>query len=181
MIKGQDILVLLKLLIHKDEPAMAFHRLASELEMSPAEVHQGIKRSEQAGLVWVSQQGRSHEKKVNLVALEEFLLHAAKYVFPPEYGPVTRGLPTSFAAPAFPKMSAGDELPPVWPDPQGEVRGQALLPLYRSAPGAARRDPLLYEVLALVDALRSGKARERELAKTELLRHLKRGKQSAEK
>lgn len=35
---------------------------------------------------------------------------------------------------------------------------------------AARRDPALYELLALVDALRGGRARERKLAQDELAR-----------
>jgi hypothetical protein len=45
-------------------------------------------------------------------------------------------------------------------------------------PKAARRDPVLYELLALVDALRDGRARERRMAERELstrLRELLRG------
>jgi hypothetical protein len=36
--------------------------------------------------------------------------------------------------------------------------------LYKQAPKAALRDPVLYELLALADALRDGRARERKLA-----------------
>jgi len=36
--------------------------------------------------------------------------------------------------------------------------------LYPSAPKAAKLDPGLYELLAMIDALRIGKARERKLA-----------------
>jgi hypothetical protein len=35
------------------------------------------------------------------------------------------------------------ELPPVWPDPQGNQRGVTVYPLYPTAPLAARRDPAL--------------------------------------
>jgi hypothetical protein len=63
-------------------------------------------------------------------------------------------------------------MPVVWADPQGTVRGEALEPLYRSVPEAARADAQLYEWLALVDAVRSGRARERELAVAELRRRL---------
>jgi hypothetical protein len=35
-------------------------------------------------------------------------------------------------------------------------------PLYKTAPLAARRDADLYEILALVDAIRVGRARERQ-------------------
>jgi hypothetical protein len=52
----------------------------------------------------------------------------------------------------------------VWPDPDGEVRGQAFLPLYKSVPKAADEDEKLHELAALVDALRSGNARERNIA-----------------
>jgi hypothetical protein len=60
------------------------------------------------------------------------------------------------------------ELPLVWPDAEGTVRRQAIEPLYRTVPEVARRNPKLYELLALVDALRCGGARERKLAMTEL-------------
>jgi hypothetical protein len=61
-----------------------------------------------------------------------------------------------------------DEPLPVWPDPQGEVRGAAFSPLYKSAPKAARADPALYELLVLVDAIRGGLARERKIAISKL-------------
>jgi hypothetical protein len=67
---------------------------------------------------------------------------------------------------------ASDEPVPVWPDPEGRVRGYALEPLYGSVPGAAKRDPSLYVLLALVDAIRCGRARERALAEKELLKRL---------
>lgn len=62
------------------------------------------------------------------------------------------------------RMFGSREPPLVWPHPEGEVRGESLEPLYPSAVDAARRDGKLYEVLALVDALRVGRAREKALA-----------------
>lgn len=53
----------------------------------------------------------------------------------------------------------------MWPHPEGIARGPGLLSLYENLPLAAREDPVLYELLALFDALRSGQARERELAR----------------
>jgi hypothetical protein len=61
-------------------------------------------------------------------------------------------------------VSQPDELPPVWPDAQGNQRGVTFHPLYPTAPLAARKDRVLYEFLALFDALRGGTARERQLA-----------------
>ena len=57
-----------------------------------------------------------------------------------------------------------NELPPVWPDPEGDVRGLSFSPLYKSAPNAAKKDHDLYEYLALVDAIRGGRVREKKLA-----------------
>ncbi|MBX3201187.1 MAG: hypothetical protein KF894_23815 [Labilithrix sp.] len=58
----------------------------------------------------------------------------------------------------------------VWPAEGGAatVRGQMLTPLHRNVPLAAAEDPVLHELLALSDALRVGRARERELAREEL-------------
>ena len=64
---------------------------------------------------------------------------------------------------------------PVWAHPQGNAKGPTLSPLYRSAPQAALADPALHQVLALVDALRAGRARERALAINELKKTLDSG------
>jgi hypothetical protein len=112
--------------------------------------------------------------KPNISALEEFLLHGMKYAFPAEHGEVTRGVPTSYAAePLRSEISPSNDLPPVWPWPNGDTRGVGLEPLYKSAPMAALRDPVLYEFLALVDALRDGRARERNLAGRDLVKRLR--------
>ncbi|HUZ97624.1 MAG TPA: hypothetical protein VMU57_22190 [Edaphobacter sp.] len=59
----------------------------------------------------------------------------------------------------------GDGDPPeVWPYVEGKVRGIAFAPLYKGAPKAALRDPKFYSVLALCDAVRGGRTRERNLA-----------------
>ena len=57
----------------------------------------------------------------------------------------------------------------VWPHPNGSVRGIGVEPLHPSVPFAAMQDEKLYEMLALFDALRVGKARERNMAMERLL------------
>jgi len=92
-----------------------------------------------------------------------------KYAFPPDKGQPARGMPTGYAAPPLNKIIlAADDPPPVWPTADGEVRGYALAPLYKTAPMAAKLDATLYELLALVDAIRAGRARERALASREI-------------
>ena len=101
---------------------------------------------------------------VNRHNLAEFALHGARYAFAPERLPVGPGVPTSHAAPAFAGVFAEGHEPLVWPDAHGTVRGEGLLPLHPCVPGAALRDAALYELLALFDALRAGRARERGMA-----------------
>jgi len=165
-LKPQDVVVLLKLASRADA-TWSYPKLAVELGMSPSEVHASVRRATQSTLLQES------TRSVNQAALLEFLVHAVKYVFPPERGGVTRGLPTAHSAPPLRShFRAGANLPVVWADPEGTVRGEALEPLYRSVPQAARADAQLYEWLALVDAVRAGRARERELAVAELRRRL---------
>ena len=162
MLKPQDALVLLKLVVAAGA-VWTYPSLAESLGMSASEVHAAVGRAKRAGLY------DEHRRAPNRKALVEFLVHGLRYVFPAERGPLTRGLPTAHAAPPLnEKIQGNGEPPPVWPDAEGTVRGEELRPLYRSVPGAARRDPALYELLALVDAIRSGRARERKLAVTEL-------------
>ena len=168
-LKPQDIMVALKLCTYEQKrPPISV--VAAELNMSPSEIHAAIKRLQKARLLHGAEMG----ERPNLSALEEFLLHGVKYAFPAEHGQVTRGVPTSFAAPPLKDdIASSDELPPVWPWRDGETRGIALEPLYRTAPAAALRDPILYELLALVDAIRDGRARERKAAEKELLNRLR--------
>ncbi len=165
-LKPQDVVVLLKL-VSLGDAAWSYPKVAVDLSMSPSEVHASVRRATQAGLM--------HEasRAVNRSALLEFLVHGVKYVFAPERGGMTRGLPTAHSAPPLrAHFSKSSEAPVVWPDPEGTVRGEELEPLYRSVPAAARADAQLYEWLALVDAVRAGRARERELAIKEVRRRL---------
>ncbi|HEX8656216.1 MAG TPA: hypothetical protein VF690_01705, partial [Hymenobacter sp.] len=52
----------------------------------------------------------------------------------------------------------------VWPTATGEVWGAAVEPLYPGAVAAAQQDARLHELLALVDALRLSRPRERHVA-----------------
>ena len=96
--------------------------------------------------------------------LAEFALHGAKYAFPAEKLPLVIGVPTSHSAPAFAGVFAPGSTDFVWPHPNGSVRGVGVEPLHPSVPFAAMQDAKLYELLALFDALRVGKARERGMA-----------------
>ena len=170
MLKPQDIVVVLKLLEYPKGERPPLSHIAQELRLSASEVHAAIRRSQAAQLLLPAEAGGVPAVK----NIEEFLLHGVRYVFPAERGGPTRGVPTSYAAPPLSgHVSSGGEPPPVWPHPEGAVRGIELKPLYAKVPHAALKDPFLYECLALVDALRNGRVRERRIAGRELQARLK--------
>ena len=110
---------------------------------------------------------------VLLEPLRLFLQHGVRYCFPATHGAMTRGMPTSYAAPPMLALIVQpNEAPPVWPHKTGTVRGAAFYPLYPTVPDAALRNPALYELLVLVDAIRGGSLRERALAIAELDKRL---------
>lgn len=170
-LKPQDIFIALKLLALDGKP-WSYVQLANELYMSASEINAGVKRCITARLilpVFLANESPQPARK----ALEEFLIHGVKYAFVPDRGELTRGVPTGYAAePLRDQFMPSDEPPPVWPYPEGNVRGFSFSPLYPSAPKAALADQRLYDLLVLVDALRAGKARESETAIAELRKRL---------
>ena len=140
-------------------------QLAVDLVLSPSEIHGALKRLARSRLV---SEGKTGGRPL-MPAVEEFLIHAVKFLFPAQRGEATRGTLTSYAAPPLVSRFVPDnDPPPVWPHAEGDARGNAFAPLYPTVPIAASHDPVLYELLALVDALREGRARERRLAEQEL-------------
>jgi hypothetical protein len=161
MLRPQDLVVLLRLALTQGAPP-TYAALADELGMTASEVHGAVERAVAAQLARKESSGKA---VVVLAALRAFVQHGARYCFPATRGSLTRGLPTGYAAaPLNQQILPGSDPVPVWPDKDGTVRGVALYPLYPSVPPAARRNPALYELLALFDAVRGGSARERALA-----------------
>ncbi len=161
-IKPQDILVLLKLCLWHDREWRHID-LAAELGFSQSEVSFALERCRLSGFL------DSGKKRVLRSALLEFLEHGLKYVYPVQPGAVCRGMPTAHSAlPLSKRIVSDDDDQYVWPWADGKVRGQGIAPLYESVPFAAAKDSQLYELLALVDALRVGRARERGIAIDEL-------------
>lgn len=162
--KPQDILILLKI-VALGAKDWFHHTLAENLDISQSEVTQSLNRSRYAQLI------DTERKKVNTAALYEFLQHGIRYVFPQHPGEIVRGFATAHSAPPLNAMIESTENY-VWPSPRGNVRGQRIMPIYKSAVVAAQNDPVLYEMLALIDAVRVGKVRERELALAELKKRI---------
>lgn len=161
VLKPQDLAIALKLLVLKGQ-WKPYAELGKEMYLSQFEAHASVQRLLAARLV-AQVEGPPQPIKP---ALRQFVIYGAPYTYPPVHSEITIGFPTAHGvSPLKEKMLPSSELPPVWPHPQGSVRGQGLLPLYEKLPLAAADDPELYELLALFDVLRAGQAREREIAK----------------
>jgi hypothetical protein len=184
-LRPQDLVVVLK--FQADRPkAWTYAALGEELSMSASQAFRSVARAEAARLLGsplpfpspLPSPAASRRRDAIPLSplngnLKEFLVHGVKYAFPVHRGGMVRGMPTAHAAPPL-NQDFGEsfEPPPVWPDPQGTVRGIEFSPLYKNVPAAARRDPKLYELLALVDAIRDGRTREREIAIRELTKRI---------
>lgn len=166
-LKSQDIVVCLKLAVWPDE-GWKFDTLAASLGMSASETHAAVKRLRGSRLLDAS--GKRPLRR----NLTEMLVCGVKYFHAAERKGQTRGLPTAYAAePLKTLMSDLDTPPPVWPWSEGTIYGFELSPLYRTVPLAALRDASLYELLALVDAIRLHEARVGRLAEEILTDRLK--------
>ena len=192
-LKPQDFLVALKL-VAWGERRWTYARLAQELGISVSEAHACIKRGLLAGLLLPNREpppssaasvGNADADKVggDLAAQEPLGIYrvtrkrvrraalpadaepaADNPVRPAVKLPLVAGVPTSHSAPAFAGVFAPGSTDFVWPHPNGAVRGVGIEPLHPAVPFAATQDAKLYELLALFDALRVGKARERGMA-----------------
>jgi len=168
VIKPQDIVVGLKLALSAGNESYA--ALANALGMSASEVHGAVGRLADARLL------DPDSRKVRRKPFVEFLLHGVPYAFPVAVGEMTRGVPTAWAAPVMSgKVAVTENEAPVWPEPDGTYKGLSVEPLYRTVPAAAANDRALYDLLALVDAVRLGRARERGIAAKEIERRLNHG------
>ena len=154
--RPQDVVVLLKL-VQVQDTSWTQTSLARDLFLSQSEVSESIKRSSYARLVM--DRGRMVQRQ----ALLDFIKFGLPYAFPQQPGMVQRGFPTAHSAPPLSDQILSDEKY-VWPSAKGSARGHSILPLYASVVQAIRTDTALYELLALVDAVRVGRARERNLA-----------------
>lgn len=155
-----DVVVLLKIVTYATT-SWKQEQLAATLHISQSEVSKSLVRSKYAGLVDVT------GKKVMKLALVEFLQNGVKYTFPQRPGAIVRGIATAHSAAPLNNIIKSDEHY-VWPSGKGNLRGQAITPLYPSVVDAVQNDKLLHELLALVDAVRVGRAREKEIAIKEL-------------
>jgi hypothetical protein len=163
-----DLLVLLKL-VSSGEPAAPVREIASSIgAVSKSAVDVSIQRLKAHALLREGASGR----QINRLAARDLLENAIQWIAPAVVGPYELGLATAHAAPPLADKLRSDEDPVVMPVAEGPIRGRSVTPLHPAAPAAARRDQKLHELLSIVDALRIGGARDREVAIAELRRRL---------
>lgn len=166
-LRGIDIVMALWLGGRPDHAGDTYPTLAAAIGVSPSQAHGAVRRLAKARLI------DSATREVDVPSLLALLAHGIRFVFPVHPGPVSVGVPTAHSAePLRQRVRSDDDY--VWPHAGGEVRGHAIEPLHGSVPRVALRDPAFHELLALTDALRVGRARERAVAIEELRRRLER-------
>lgn len=163
--KPQDIIILLKLLLIENNE-WTYASLAEDLKMSTSTIFAALSRAELSGLY------HKNTKTIYRDGLLEFLIHGLKYVFPTIPGKLAKGIPTAHSANPLSRYIIAEKDIYVWKSAYGTIRGQIIEPLYASVPELAQKDTQLYELLALIDALRVGKAREKNIAIEELTKKI---------
>jgi hypothetical protein len=158
--RPQDIVILLKILCYGSRSWYS-KDLAKDLFLSSAEVSNSLNRNAISGLI------DTDKKSIRKQALLEFLIYGIQYVFPQRPGSISRGIPTAHSHP-FMQNKFISEQQYVWPDAESEQRGFVVQPLYPGIINAVKHDEKLYLMLALVDVLRLGKTREKNVAILEL-------------
>jgi predicted transcriptional regulator len=158
--RPHDIVVLLKIAA-KGKQAWFMKDLSFELGISASEVSESLNRSAIARLI------SKDKKQLMKLSILDFLEHGLRYVYPSHPGSKVRGVPTSHSASPLSNEIVSEDAY-VWPYGEGIVRGEAIEPLHPKVPEACLKDPMFYEYMALCDALRVGRAREKELAIKEL-------------
>lgn len=179
--KAQDIVILLKILaLDKQEWRIA--GIAEKLKISSSTVFESLERNKAARLL------DSSKKKVQKGNLLDFLEYGIKYVFPTEPTNVKAGIPTAHSAPPLSHLISAKNDVYVWAVKKAKseknsevanyssipiVMGQSIEPLHKCVVSAVKNDAKLYEMLTLIDAIRVGRTRERNLAIEELKKLIK--------
>jgi len=156
MLKNIDNIVIVALHLWKSRFGSQAE-LAEMLGISPAGLSRSLARLDFARLIT-----RRDLSVINLHAVE-YLVHGFRWFFPARIGTRVRGLPTAHSAPPLNERISSQEVI-VWPAEFGTVTGLELKPVYHSIPALCVAHPEFYPVFSVLDSLRTGRARERELA-----------------
>lgn len=156
MIRPADTYVLLGMAASGKK--LTFRGLAEHLHLTLPQVQRSLGRLAEAGLIV------PELRVARLPNVEEFVVHALRYLAPGHLGAITAGVPAAWAAAPLTRSIVSSDPSPVWPSPRGTARGPALDPLHPAAVDAVRDDERLADLLAVADCLRAGDRRVRREA-----------------
>lgn len=171
MLKGQDIGVLIKLLLKLTaKEKIEFKNIAHELYISQSGVTKSIKRLEKSKLLT-----RYSDDSIDLHKHElmELFVYGVKYLFPADVNIAARGMAAAYSTPHFKKIILSEETY-VWPYINGHTKGLALTPIYKTLPNALDRvpDESFYVIISALDLSRLGGKQENKIAKNILEKYI---------
>lgn len=151
---------------------VSVRNLGNSLGVSKSEVSSSLKRCINSKLLTFNEVKlerlnnlNSFDWVINTKALFKVIQYAFPYFYPIEQTGMTYGLKTGFSAPILSdKLISGGEIPYIWATEQGNTFGLGIEPIYKSVPFASKHDEYVYSCFALIDALRAGQPREKNIA-----------------
>lgn len=144
-LRPQDVLLACRLYsLERSRLEWTYANLAVDVGLSTGESHNAADRCRKARVLAPS----GH---IDRPILRDLLTVVVPLVYIPTWGPVEKGMPT--AGPLCALMEGN--VKHVWAA-EGNVQGVSVTPIYPSVPWACRRDPVVYELMALADSVRVG-------------------------
>lgn len=145
-IKPQDVVILGKLI---SGPVWSTQKeIGESLKLSQAEVSHAIQTLGHIGLINLT------TKKINKLAVTEFLTHALKYLYPVQKSGVGRGVLIGPSSSTFKEKVQTDEFNYIWPDPNGGSKGIIVIPLIPELASSALKNEQLFMFLNVVEIFR---------------------------
>ena len=173
MLHPQDVLVACKIFaIELARGSWTFSSLAAATGLSAGEAHNAVSRCRQARLLTP---GGAVSKR----PMRDLLAVAVPSMMFAHRGGIGHGMLTALLAePLAGKFVVDPEtLPMVWARAEGGeggTRGECVDPIYPTVPYASEQDPVVYELMALVDVVRLGNSAEKSTAITLIEKRLAR-------
>lgn len=146
VIKPQDVVILGKLISAKVWPSQK--EIGDSLKLSQAEVSHALKTLGHVGLINLT------TKKINKLAITEFITHALKYLYPIEKKGTGRGILIGPSSSTFKGKVQSDEYNYIWPDSNGDSKGIVVTPLLPELSSSVMENEILYKFLNVVEIFR---------------------------
>jgi len=150
----QDLLIALFLILEKKKTYQK--DIADRLKISRAAVSYSVNRLIKLNLL------SQDKERIMAQTILDFIKYAIHIVYPAQQGPRVKGILTGDITLLDNTILSDDKY--VWKSSLGHDIGQEISPLYRSAPEIAASEPALYKALQLIDIIRIGNSREKNLA-----------------